>query len=212
MIIDLIMVNTVFWSFLLGYKSSPKITLYKPLILVISFILTLNIHNNVAIFSQEKVVKTILDNDYVIQVSEENSHREYLLTKSFVDELPVTTQMQNKIIENYYKDNTGYLIDELVETAGKTITKSMEVLLVLTIVIVFLNVVGSITLFKRKSTGSISSGVITVISNLIVVSIIILLINLISVFLLKDIPKISLEGSLFTPLIHKIIDFVINTI
>lgn len=213
MIIDLIMVNTIFWSFFTGYRTNSKKIIFKLLVIIVSLSITLYTQTKVTLINENIIIETIAESDYTILVTDNSNQRDYALTKNFVEQLPVTTEIQNKIIDNYYKNNSGYVVEELVNVAGKTITHTMEILLIFTVIIVFLNMVGGIvTYLKEKPWGGIATGFANVLSNVVLVSAVLILIKMISLFMVKDMPEISFAGSLFLPLLHKIVDIIINVI
>lgn len=213
MIIDILIINTVIWSFFLGIRKKNKVFIYKTLFIFIALLAAINLHENVDIFSQKVIVSNLMEKDYIIPVVEENK-RDYLLTKALVEELPVTTEIQNKVIEHYYYENIDYVADELLNVSGEVVTKAMEILLIFVLVLVFLNVAGVIiTKAEKEKRLTMVIGLnclVNIIGNIIIISVILVLINLVGSFYILDLPNIRLEGSIFRPLIHKTVDIIIR--
>lgn len=213
MIIDIVIINIVVWSVFFGIRKSNKAVIYKIIILFTALLLAIKLHESVQIFSQKETISNLMTKDYIIPVADQNK-RDYLLTKAYVDELPVTTEIQNKVIKKYYHDNTDYVANELIKVSGEVVTKAMEMLLIFVLVLVFLNGVGAIiSKTDQRESLNITVGfncLINILGNIIIFSVIVVLINLVGNFYILGLPTINLEGSLFRPLIYKVVDVIIR--
>ncbi len=213
MIIDILMVNTIFWSLIVGYKKGHKRIIAKLGCILFALMVALSLIKAINLIDNNMVIEAINQSNYTIPVTEKTT-KDYFLTKGFVDELPVTTEIQKKIISHYYSDNSIYVAEELIFVSSMVITKTMEFLLFFIIIIFFLNGMGVIINHRQNRIedygGSLFTAVLYLLSNLILVSSVIVLSNLLFLFLLTDLPKINLEGSIFIPVIHKIVDMIIR--
>ena len=214
MIIDIIFINAVLWSLLTVGRKSSKGYLYKIFAFLVAIAIAISYNGNIISLNQSQVVANIIKKDYIIPVYESNK-RDYQMTKSFVEELPVTTEIQNKVIKSYYSNNIEYVSSELIAVSGEVVTKVMEMLLIFIIVLTFLNGIGLLLFQKDKGIKKlhINKGIITLLNmvgNIVVISVFLVLINLMGNFLLLDLPIIDLESSIFKPIIYEIIDIFIR--
>lgn len=216
MIIDLLILNVIGWSVFTGFRFSKRIDTYKVICLIIALIMTNIMHNHVTIFNNDTIVQTISEKNFIIPVSEDPM-KDFTLTKAFVDELPVTTEMQNIVLEFYYKDNSTYVAEELIVTSSEVIGRLMEMLLIFLIILVGLNGFGFILKTtkregKQKETNlaRFACIVVNLVYNLLGLFIFIMLTKWINYFIVGTLPDINLQGSAFKPLIYKVIDTLIK--
>lgn len=215
MIIDIIFINVALWSLLMGGTNSCRTYIYKFLSLVIALTIAVVYNGNITLINQNKVINSIANMENIVPVYE-GYKRDYLMTKDFIEELPVTTGIQKKVLKKYYSDNIDYVSREIIRVSAEVITKVMEVLLLFSIVLIFLNIVGKI-IFKEREKGekTVNKGVNAIVNllvNMTAISVFIVLINLMANFLLLELPKIDLKCSISKSIIMGIVDSLLKLI
>ncbi|SET10169.1 hypothetical protein [Anaerobranca gottschalkii] len=217
MIIDLLFINCIFWSGIWGYSKKYKKYIIKVLFFLKALLISISLFGRITIVKYEKITETLSQKDYVIKVFEEPV-KDYLMVRKIVEELPVTTEIQNRLVKEYYKENTSFVVEELLITIGGIIGQLLNMLIIFTLIFLILQGISSLLLYNRKielngnNNKKILACFINIIVNFVFMTIVIIILNWLSYFLIDKLPEISMANSIFAPIIYKIIDIIVNIV
>ncbi|SHJ77973.1 hypothetical protein SAMN02745227_00637 [Anaerobranca californiensis DSM 14826] len=215
MIIDLLFINCILWSGVWGYSKKYQKFMIKGMSFLIAILIAILSFDRITIIKHEKITETLSQKDYVIKVFEEPV-KDYLLVRKIVEELPVTTEIQNRLVKEYYKENTNFIVEELIIIISKIIGQLLNMLIIFTLIILILQVISSLLLYNKKievnDNKKLLACLMNIILNFIFMAVVIIILNWLSYFFVDKLPEINLENSIFRPMIYKIIDIIINIV
>ncbi|WP_350343655.1 hypothetical protein PRVXT_002971 [Proteinivorax tanatarense] len=203
---DVFIVVLFIWGIIIGFYKDRKEIFIRGIYFVAALFIAFGI--NWPVLTEQSIqntIETLYIDDTAYEVS---TDRTYLMIQEATNELPVSTQLREKIIENM--NERVYLGESMVNISAEIIAKAIEALTLTLIIILIMSVSSEFFLKNQllKSNGGVLGATVYGLCNLILACVIIYIMELYFLFYQKEAIKSGLLDFALKPLVQQVIDVI----
>ncbi|WP_353893272.1 hypothetical protein PRVXH_002695 [Proteinivorax hydrogeniformans] len=208
---DVFLVVLFVWGLVLGYYKERKEIFVRALCFFAAFLLSFGLNWPIITCSH---VEHAIDSLYIDHSIKEVStgDRTFLMVQEVAEQIPVSTQLREKIVEDINKRT--YLGEGLIEVTAQVIAKTMEGLTIALIIILLMGVLSELLIKKgsTKPTGGILGAAVYGFCNLVLACVILYVMDLYFLFYQTEAIESGLLDFALKPIVQKVIDGIFKII